>query len=186
MIKRTAPARAAAVLALGVGAVALTAAPAATAAASGAHPAGDHLAGTRVVATHAAAPVRPYDRSLLTDVNDARANTDHRSYAMSTKLGNVAFNWAKHLARTETLEHNPDLVRDITKVCPHWTQLGENVGDSSGDHAGSLFTAYMHSPPHRANILDSHFTVVGIETVTVVRNGQSQQWNVMDFANHCG
>jgi uncharacterized protein YkwD len=44
----------------------------------------------------------------------------------------------------------------------------------------------MHSPPHRANILDKHYTVLGIATVSVTRNGVTTQWNVMDFANHCG
>jgi uncharacterized protein YkwD len=153
----------------------ITSAPAALAATS------SHHAKSATVGT-----VRPYDHTLLQDANSARSGSSVHHYAMNTKLRRVALNWAKHLASQGALEHNPNLVKEVTKACPNWTTLGENVGESAGGHAGTLFSAYMHSPEHKANILDKHYTVVGIETVTVTRGGVKQQWNVMDFANHCG
>lgn len=135
---------------------------------------------------HSVGAVRTYDHSLLVDVNGARGAVSHHAYTMKAGLRSIALNWAKHLASAGALEHNPNLVKQVTKVCPNWTTLGENVGESSGNNANSLFSAYMHSPEHKANILNSHYTVVGIETYTVIRNGVKQQWNVMDFANHCG
>jgi uncharacterized protein YkwD len=43
----------------------------------------------------------------------------------------------------------------------------------------------MHSPEHRANILDKNYRQVGIATVKRVVDGQTTQWDVMDFGNHC-
>ena len=42
-----------------------------------------------------------------------------------------------------------------------------------------LFRAYMHSPKHRANILDGHYRFVGIHTER--RHGQ--RWNTLDFVD---
>jgi uncharacterized protein YkwD len=130
--------------------------------------------------------IRPYDHALLVDANSARVSDRRHTYRMNAKLRGVALGWAKHLASAGALSHNPNLVRDVSRVCPNWTTIGENVGYSTGPNAGELFSAYMHSPEHKANILDSHYTVVGIETATIVRNGVAVHWNVMDFANHCG
>jgi uncharacterized protein YkwD len=43
--------------------------------------------------------------------------------------------------------------------------IGENIGGGSGRHWGSpmaVFNAWMHSPPHRANILDPSFRDAGV------------------------
>jgi uncharacterized protein YkwD len=104
---------------------------------------------------------------------------------MSRKLWTVAHGWAEHMARTGQLAHNPQLESEITTKCPDWTNIGENVGvvyDASGKQ---LFQAYMHSPVHRANILDDRYRQVGIATVRVVRHGRVEEWDVMDFGNHC-
>jgi uncharacterized protein YkwD len=166
--------RLASVATAGLCALGLVLAPVATASTS--HP----TKADKVGAVHA------YDHALLKDANSARSSKRTHRYAMNTKLRGIALQWAKHLASAGALSHNPDLVSDISKVCPHWTTLGENVGVSTGPSAGELFSAYMHSPPHKANILDKHYTVVGIETFTVTHDGVQQHWNVMDFANHCG
>jgi len=129
--------------------------------------------------------VRAYDDSLLSRVNTARSQNSRHAYTMIAKLHRLARSWAAHLASTGVLEHNPALVTDISRLCPNWTNLGENVGVEGGSSAGQMFSAYMHSPPHRANILDRSYTVVGIATVTSIQNGIKTQWNVMDFANHC-
>jgi uncharacterized protein YkwD len=136
--------------------------------------------------SHPSISIPAYDHVLLVEVNAARIQDRRHSYESSTRLAPIAHAWAKHLANHGALEHNPNLVKDVTKVCPDWTTLGENVGYSFGSNAHELFSAYMHSPPHKANILDSHYKMVSIQTYTVVRHGQVEQWNVMDFANHCG
>jgi len=132
-----------------------------------------------------AAKVRSYDMNLLADSNGARSSDHRHHYTMNPRLWKVAHKWAEHLAKTGVLEHNPKLELKLTRACPAWTAIGENVGVVYGDSVNELFQAYMHSPPHRANILDKHYSQVGIATVKVKVNGQIQQWDVMDFGNHC-
>jgi len=147
---------------------------------------GDASASGAVRQASSVSPNHYYNLSLFSHVNIARTNDSRRAYKHNHRVHRVARHWAEHLAATGYLEHNPNLVAQVTRACPNWTTLGENVGVSGGHDATQLFSAYMHSPPHRANILDKHYTVLGIATVSVTRNGVTTQWNVMDFANHCG
>jgi uncharacterized protein YkwD len=131
------------------------------------------------------ATVRNYDHRMLLHTNRARARNHVARLTMSSQLHTVAQAWAQHLAKTRRLVHNPKLQAQVSKRCPHWTAIGENIAYGYGHHPGTLFRAYMRSPGHRANILDDRYTQVGIATVTLHRRGQAEQWNVMDFANHC-
>jgi uncharacterized protein YkwD len=142
----------------------------------------DAAASTRPAHT---AKVRSYDAHLLAHSNSARLSNHTHDYRMRHKLWKIAHRWAKHLAATGVLAHNPNLAKQITRVCPNWTAIGENVGVVYGTSVDTLFQAYMHSPEHRANILNRHYRQVGIATVKVTVNGQVQQWDVMDFGNHC-
>jgi uncharacterized protein YkwD len=133
----------------------------------------------------ASAYARSYDAHLLAHSNAARTTKHAHDYAMRHKLWVIAHRWAKHMAKTGVLAHNPRLSRQISKVCPSWHNIGENVGMVTGTDADTLFQAYMRSPEHRANILDRHYRQVGIATVKTTVNGQVVQWDVMDFSNHC-
>jgi uncharacterized protein YkwD len=103
---------------------------------------------------------------------------------MSPALWRVAHSYAEHLAATRTLTENPDLSAVVSRVCPSWTAIGENSAYVDGG-SHRLMRAYMHSRPHRINILNRHYTEVGIATVRVRRHGTVRQWDVMDFGNHC-
>ena len=130
--------------------------------------------------------IRTFDTHLLDHANTARTNHSTHSYRMSHKLWKVAHNWALHLAKTGTLEHNPKLESQISNKCPRWTTIGENVGVVYGKATNKqMFKAYMNSPEHRANILDKHYRQVGIASVKVIRHHHVQEWDVMDFGNHC-
>jgi uncharacterized protein YkwD len=135
--------------------------------------------------SHHHSQVRSYDAHLLAHSNSARTSDNTHSYKMNHKLWNVAHKWAEHLAHTGVLEHNPALEHQISNRCPRWTAIGENVGVVYGNSVRELFRAYMQSPEHRANILDRSYHQVGIATVKVTRHGQVQEWDVMDFGNHC-
>jgi uncharacterized protein YkwD len=138
-----------------------------------------------VTGTHPPAQVRSYDHRMLLHANRARTAHQVSPLSMSSKLHGVAQTWAQHLAKTGRLVHNPKLEAQVAQRCPHWTAIGENIAYGNGRHPRTVFRAYMHSPGHRANILDKRYAQVGIATVTVHRHGRLEQWNVMDFANHC-
>lgn len=57
------------------------------------------------------------------------------------------------------LFHNPDL----GSVTTGWSTLGENVGTGPGSTV--VHAAFMASPGHRANVLDTRYTHVGVGVV---------------------
>lgn len=136
-------------------------------------------------ASRSAAHVRSYDAGILEDANRARASYQRHEVTMSHRLWRIAHAYARHIARTGELVHNPALERKVTRVCPNWTALGENIGKHGGNNPRSMFQAYMRSAPHRANVLDNSYRQVGVATIRITRHHHVEQWNVMDFANHC-
>jgi uncharacterized protein YkwD len=132
-----------------------------------------------------AASIRMYDQRLLVRANHARARHQIPSYAMNQKLWKVAHAWAQHMARTGKLVHNPHLQSKLSRKCPHWQHIGENIAHTVNRSNKRMFRAYMHSPEHRANILNRHYHHVGIASVKVVQHHQVEEWNVMDFADRC-
>ena len=95
---------------------------------------------------------------FISDTNSARADHGLRPYAVESDLTSVARRWAEHMARNNSLEHNPSY---SSQVCC-WSSIGENVGEGSSE--SSIQQAFMSSAPHRDNILSSSFTQVGIGT----------------------
>jgi hypothetical protein len=64
------------------------------------------------------------------------------------------------MARAGDLAHNDAYFTEATRERLHARLLGENVA-RNGD-VDAAHRALMASPPHRANILDGRFTIVGI------------------------
>ena len=58
-----------------------------------------------------------------------------------------------------------------------FSQVGENI--AMGRQAPAIHTGWMHSPGHRANILDVHFTALG---VGVVEDDDGELYAVEDFS----
>jgi hypothetical protein len=73
----------------------------------------------------------------------------------------VARSWAVTMASEAVLRHNPDL----TTVVTDWNVVGENVG--YGPDVLTVHLAFMSSAGHRANILDTDYTEVGVGAVVV-------------------
>ena len=94
--------------------------------------------------------------SYLSDLNAERVAHGLRPLAMRADLNSVAQGWADHMAAANLLSHNPALTTQVA----NWQTVGENVGE--GPDVPSLDTAFWNSPAHRANILDSSYTEVGV------------------------
>ena len=121
-----------------------------------------------------------YDARLLHDINRARVAHGHRPLVATAGTTDVAHRWSCHMGSHMLLSHRPHLVDAISRSGSRaWRVLGENVGVSPTANADDLFSAYMHSPKHRANILDGHYRYVGIHTER--RHGQ--RWNTLDFVD---
>jgi uncharacterized protein YkwD len=122
---------------------------------------------TSPAAVHTAAPVAPAPpaaTAFVHDINVSRVAAGLRPLKVSTDLTSVANKWATTLAKKGALSHNPALGTAIK----NWTGLAENVG--MGQTVPQLHAAFMHSAPHRANILAPIYSQIGVGVVTV--NGE--------------
>ena len=90
-------------------------------------------------------------------------------------LQRKAQRWANKLARENRLYHS-NLASGVTGC---WRNIGENVG--YGGSIAAIHRAYMRSPSHRANILNSAYDRVGLG---VARNG-SRVFTVQVFLHSC-
>jgi uncharacterized protein YkwD len=110
-------------------------------------------------------------RTFVRDINSARHHVHRSTLRTDATLTKVARRWAQHLASSGVLKHNPH----VTSQVRGWRYLGENVGD--GGTVGSLHSAFMHSAPHRANVLSKRYTRVGVG----VAYGHGRMWVVEVF-----
>jgi uncharacterized protein YkwD len=121
-----------------------------------------------------------YEAALAAKINDVRRSAGLRALVVVPGATDVARRWAWHLARAQSLSHNPNLVSAIQRAgSAAWTEIAENVGEGSSSDPASLFNAYMASPPHKANILDPQARYLGVGVVE--RSGLA--WNTLDFTN---
>lgn len=97
---------------------------------------------------------------FVSRMNSARAAVGLRSLSSSGDLTGVARAQSARMAAAGRIYHNPSLGSAVRG----WQTVGENVG--SGGSVSSLHAAFMASAGHRANILSSRFTQVGVGTVT--------------------
>jgi len=112
----------------------------------------------------AAAATTSTEGAFVSKLNRERSARSIHRLAVRSDLVAVARAQASRMASRRSLYHNPNLTRDVR----NWRWVGENVG--YGPSAGSIHTAFMNSPAHKANIVDRDYTEVGIGVV--VRNGR--------------
>ena len=97
-------------------------------------------------------------------VNQERVSRGLPSLRVASDLVRVSRNHSQVMANASDLHHNPNLGSDVT----NWRRLTENVG--VGSSVSRLHSAFMASSGHRANILDSKVTEIGVGVE--VRNGR--------------
>lgn len=97
------------------------------------------------------------EASLVEVTNRFRAAHGLPPLAVDAALRSQARRWARHLATTSTLAHDPDLGTGVVRP---WSLVGENVGRGPG--VADLHAAFVASPTHRANLLDPGYTRIGV------------------------
>jgi uncharacterized protein YkwD len=91
-------------------------------------------------------------------------------------LNAAALGWARQLAASKQLGHNPNL-RDV--VPSKYGYIGENVAYSST--STNIDQGWWDSPGHHDNILGQHYTAVGIAFVV---DDDGTYWAVQVFAGN--
>jgi uncharacterized protein YkwD len=100
------------------------------------------------------------ERRFAKKMNKARHRSGRRRLSLDPEASKVATAHTRSMVRRNTLFHSPQgqLARRVTR----WSVLGENIGVGGG--VRSLHKAFMASPLHRANVLNSSFRHVGVGT----------------------
>jgi uncharacterized protein YkwD len=116
------------------------------------------------VSTPVPAPVDDaYEARVVQLVNAQRVAAGLPRLAVSPCADRFAEDWSATMARTGAFVHRPSL-GTLLSAC-RASRVGENIasGTVSADH---MVAMWMRSPGHRANILSSHFTHLGVAAAT--------------------
>ena len=132
-----------------------------------------------------ATALRSFDTQMIDLVNQARVAAGVPRVAEATGLTQLSVWWSAQMDSGATgyqLQHNPNAwTMVLTYGAANRTAWGENVASSSstGSSAQDIFSAYMNSPGHRANILSTKYRYIGMGTV----GGAHGLYNTTEFTD---
>ena len=116
-----------------------------------------------------------YAARLVELTNQARAQRGLPALAAATCASAVASTWSATMARDGQLVHQS--LSNITGACPGWRSVGENIAMGNVP-ADQIFTMWMNSTGHAANILNAGYTQV---TIAVAQDSRGVFWVTQDF-----
>jgi len=112
------------------------------------------------------------ERKLFDSANRERQQRGLPTLQWDEALAAAARAHAKEMAARGTISHQfpgePSMPARITKAGAHFSALAENV--AMAPNAATVHDLWMHSPPHRANLLDPGLNSLGVGAVE--HNGQ--------------
>lgn len=124
-------------------------------------------------------PGDAFTSSLLSSLNADRAANGLPALAWNGQLANSASSWARQMSSANSLYHQNLSALIYSSAYAGFHTLGENILVGPGSmSAGSIETAWMNSPPHRANITSGAFNVVGIG---YFRGPDGRVWAAQEF-----
>jgi uncharacterized protein YkwD len=129
-----------------------------------------------LLVVHAQAKTSKAEQALFDAANRERASQGLAQLRWDDALANAARQHALLMAQRNTLSHQfpgePALQDRARQTGARFTEIAENVAE--GPSADAIHSSWMHSPPHRANLLDPGLTAIGIAVVGAAsRDGAS-------------
>jgi Cysteine-rich secretory protein family len=119
-------------------------------------------------------------RQLMQATNEDRAQHGLGPLKWDPALARAAQRHAEIMVRHGALSHQydgeADLVNRVSEDGAHFREVAENL--AVAQTPGAVEDEWMHSAPHRRNILDAHLNEVGIGLVRAGGN----LWAVEDFS----
>jgi hypothetical protein len=120
------------------------------------------------------------ERQLFDLVNRERTSLGLQPFKWDSTLADAARPHALLMARRAQLSHQfpdePPVQDRARQAGAHFSQVAENV--AVGPNPSFIHTEWMHSPGHRANILDATLNSIGIAVV----QGGAGLYAVQDFS----
>src|SRR5258707_11988679 len=121
------------------------------------------------------------EQYLFTAANEARASQGLSPLRLDPVLTEASAQHAREMANRAAISHQfdgePELATRGANAGAHFSLISENVGEAPSSVI--IHDLWMHSPGHRANLLDPDVDSIGIAIVT--RN--NQLYAVEDFAS---
>ena len=121
------------------------------------------------------------EQYLLAAANEARANQGLAPVRFDPVLTEASAAHARQMAEHADISHQfngePDLAERGASVGAHFSLISENVGEAPSSVI--IHDLWMHSPGHRANLLDPNIDSIGI--AIVIRD--NELYAVEDFAS---
>lgn len=126
-----------------------------------------------------------YASKVLSYINADRAKRGLAPLTASPRLAAVATDWSARMAATGKFEHNPQFSKQYPKG---WTRATENIATGWGTGAltpaSTIHKALMDSTGHKANILDSKVTHVGVGVAFVTSGRTLRVYVTENFAHY--
>src|ERR1700733_1877786 len=121
------------------------------------------------------------EQYLLAAANEARANQGLSPLHLDPVLTEASAAHARAMADHDAISHQfndePDLAERGAIAGAHFSLISENVGEAPSSVI--IHDLWMHSPGHRANLLDPNVDSIGIAVI----NRDNQLYAVEDFAS---
>lgn len=121
------------------------------------------------------------EQYLLAAANEARANEGLAPVRLDPVLTEASAAHARQMAEHADISHQfngePDLAERGASVGAHFSLISENVGEAPSSVI--IHDLWMHSPGHRANLLDPNVDSIGISVI--IRD--KELYAVEDFAS---
>jgi uncharacterized protein YkwD len=139
----------------------------------------------RMLLTNSSSQVAAVIASALVDLaNNDRAQNNISSLTVSPQLQAAAQAKANDMAANGYFAHVSPIGRDpwhwFTQAGYNFSYGGENLAVYFSD-SNTVNTAWMNSPEHRANILNEHFTEIGVATAQGMYQGHETTFVVQEF-----
>ncbi|MEA2219794.1 MAG: hypothetical protein QOJ35_2420 [Solirubrobacteraceae bacterium] len=127
---------------------------------------GSRCANTLVVPTTAAASRRQVAAAILCLVNAERTKLKRKKLRRSARLEAAALGHSKDMIKRKFFEHagpgGPSFQARLTRIRYRGRTAAENIGYGSTFNAKLIVDAWLHSPPHKANILAPQLRFAGV------------------------
>src|SRR3984957_13008904 len=121
------------------------------------------------------------EQYLLAAANEARANQGLPPLRLDPVLSEASALHAREMANHATISHQfngePELATRGANAGAHFSLISENVGEAPSSVI--IHDLWMHSPGHRANLLDPNVDAIGIAVIS----RDNQLYAVEDFAS---
>ncbi len=120
------------------------------------------LISTALTASAAGADERDDEQQFYALINELRISRGLQPLVVHAELVSTARGWAQVVADAGAISHARDLSIGVTE---RWALLGENVGVTSNS-VQRVFDAFVASPTHYRNLVESSFDHIGVGVVT--------------------